>query len=363
MDQPSLPAAGAGHLPPDPLNASLPETAGMPAVETAILNWLWRREHRIADTPARLMVALRDGALAELCAASLRRHFGRLDAAAAPPPELRLHDPVSPQLPQADILIGPQHALIDALPAAEARQAQWLLDAPPVPVARRACQRLAPAFAAGRVRVLPATGCEADAVLPPLPLHAATALLDAHRPGTTTLGVPATLAQVRSILRELQQLAPGTALVAVHPCFRSAHRAALAASLLNAPAGGRILVATPTVAAQLQADRRLVALDGGEAATGGHEAPVLNVLWRLRGSEAAPQSAELCPAPPVAVRKLRRERWLWDRAAGRWQHCQPSTALPAGSIVRLNAEEGGYDATLGWMPHARLTVVPALTAD
>ncbi|HNO61517.1 MAG TPA: hypothetical protein PKH44_12845, partial [Plasticicumulans sp.] len=119
MDQPSLPAAGAGHLPPDPLNASLPETAGMPAVETAILNWLWRREHRIADTPARLMVALRDGALPELCAASLRRHFGRLDAAAAPPPELRLHDPVSPQLPQADILIGPQHALIDALPAAE----------------------------------------------------------------------------------------------------------------------------------------------------------------------------------------------------------------------------------------------------
>ena len=65
----------------------------------------------------------------------------------------------------------------------------------------------------------------------------------------------------------------------------------------------------------------------------------------------------------IGARKLRRERWLWDRAAGRWQHCQPSTALPAGSIVRLNAEEGGYDATLGWMPHARLTVVPALTVD
>lgn len=366
MDYPDLLTLACEQA-PQPLSCTEPAGPGTggSSVEAAVLAWLWRRHARVADTPARLMVALRDGALPELCVATLRPHLERLKADTGSNVVLRLRDPLGLLAPAADIVIGPQYALLDSLPKAEATRAQWLIDAPSVPAARRACQNLAGAFAAGRVRVLPPPVLNVDALLDSTVLHAAASLLVAHRPGTTTLAVPATLAKARLLMRELQQLGADVPLVAVHPCFRTAHRTALAASLLTVPPTGRILVATPEVAAQLHADRIHAAGDGSEPpGASGTDSPVLNVLWRYAetGADAPPQADELCPVPVSAVRRLRRARWLWDRASARWLACTAHTPLPPGTILRLNAEEGGYDAALGWMPHAKQPVVPALAS-
>lgn len=97
--------------------------------------------------------------------------------------------------------------------------------------------------------------------------------------------------------------------------------------------------------------------------------PQVQVFWRdiddVR-SEERPLRAELCP---VSMRQIadhlkgkaggrRRRYWTWDALEGRWRVGGRDDSPRPGSILMLDADEGGYDPAIGFDPRGRTSVEP-----
>ncbi|MFD9814927.1 CRISPR-associated endonuclease Cas3'' [Streptomyces sp. NPDC059080] len=73
---------------------------------------------------------------------------------------------------------------------------------------------------------------------------------------------------------------------------------------------------------------------------------------------AAPVRSELCPAPVGEVRGLltkQRRVWVKQRMERGWRRAYGEDVVP-GSVVVLDAGEGGYSSVLGWRPSSKAAV-------
>ncbi|MQY04330.1 hypothetical protein ACRB68_23830 [Actinomadura sp. RB68] len=95
------------------------------------------------------------------------------------------------------------------------------------------------------------------------------------------------------------------------------------------------------------------------------------VAWRSmpsgRPAEDDPFAgrAELCPVPVGDIRKLLktgRRLWAYERVSGGWRSASQGDVVP-GTVLLLNAADGGYSATTGWAPARKAPVEPVGGAD
>lgn len=94
----------------------------------------------------------------------------------------------------------------------------------------------------------------------------------------------------------------------------------------------------------------------------------VSVGWRDYGSGGPPGDApalgreEICPAPVKAVRdhisgKHGRRAWVFDQTQTEWRAATDEDVRP-GSVILLDAEQGGYHQTRGWAPGSTGRVLP-----
>lgn len=94
----------------------------------------------------------------------------------------------------------------------------------------------------------------------------------------------------------------------------------------------------------------------------------VSVGWRDYGSDGPPDDApavgreEMCPAPIEEVRKHisgehRRRAWVFDQTQTGWRAATREDVRP-GSVILLDAEQGGYHQTRGWAPGSPDRVPP-----
>lgn len=101
----------------------------------------------------------------------------------------------------------------------------------------------------------------------------------------------------------------------------------------------------------------------------------LYLFWRnwrddaSRQDQPAPDRAELCQAPVVAVREWLRRKgegtpWVYDHLMDRWRQAGARDIRP-GAILMVPAAAGGYDPLTGWDPNARgpVPLVPVSSGE